>query len=255
MAGFISNLLGVGNNGTAVNPPPNAAAGPIPTAPAPAPVPGAPAPAPSPTPAPAPGSALDQFKDLWQNPTNAEGKPVVYTDPLAQPVLQFDPAKIQESAAKLNFTSGLAPELLTKALSGDVQAFADILNSVARAAVTGVTVNTGQVVNAALATQSQRLQEALPSHVKRVQLAQQPVDNPILEHPSVQPLMNALKQAEFNKNPSADPAEVHKKVSDYLVTFASTLVNNDPKTVQQAQQKAAGEMDWDAWADQGTSRQ
>ena len=90
----------------------------------------APAPAPAaptiPTPPAAPASPLDQYAALWQSATNADGKPIAPSaDPLGQPIFNFDPTKITESASRMDFTTGIPAETIQKALGGDAAAFAE----------------------------------------------------------------------------------------------------------------------------------
>lgn len=212
------------------------------------PPPPAPTAAPAPTPAPGPGSQLDSFTKLWQTPTDKDGKPIVHANPLATPVLNFDPAKIAESAAQLDFTGKIDPALAAKALAGDATALSAYVNAAVQAAVVGIVTSQGQVINGALNENNQRLLSTLPTQVKRVQLESQPVDNPILEHPSVAPLMHALKLSEFNKNPNARPEDVHATVVGYLKGLAQAMTEGDPAAVAAAAKEKAGEPDWLKWA-------
>lgn len=239
--GLFSNIFnpstGIAHNG----PQP---AGPTP-APAPAPV-AAPAPAPAPVAAPAdPVSQLDKFKDLWQTPTTADGKPApLPADPLRQPIFNLDPNKIVESTGKMDFLAGVPQENITKALSGDVAAFAEVLNSAVRQAVAGVTISNGQVLNQALVENNSRIANTMPQQIKKAQLLDMGSDDPVLSHPAIQPLVNSLKQMAFAKDPNANPAEVNATVVGLLRGLGTALTETSPEAVKARETQAKGEQDW-----------
>lgn len=194
-----------------------------------------------------PTSHLDQYAKLWDTPTNSDGSPVAVTaDPLKTPVFNFDPKAIQTSASKMDFTAGLAPDLATKALGGDAASLAELINGAVRNAVVGVTLSQGQLINQAVATNNERVTQALPRHIKSVQLMETPNENPVLDHPAVQPLFNALKQMAFAKDPNASPAAVAKEVSGYIAGLGAALFEQSPEqlAVKAAATKTAGTQDW-----------
>lgn len=195
-----------------------------------------------------PTSSLDQFQGLWQTPTTSDGKPVAAQVPdLNAPIFNFDPAKIQETASKMNFTGHIAPETISKALGGDVDAFSAAINSAVQAAVVGLTMSQGNLINQAVAANNQRVTQVLPTQIKHAQLMDLPEDNPVYSHPAVQPLVSSLKQMAFAKNPQASPAEIAKQVSDYLAGLGTALHATSPAAQQQASAAKAGESDWSSF--------
>lgn len=218
-------------------------------APAPAPAPAVPPPEPAPAAPANPTSPLDEFKKLWENPTTADGKPApLPVDPLASPLFTVDPAKITESAGKMDFLAGVSPENITKALSGDATAFADVINQAVRQAVIGVTVSNSTLVNNAIGANNQRVTAALPDHIKKQQLLGTPDENPIFNHPAAQPLVQSLKQIALTKNPNASVAEINQTISNFLTSFGKAVVETSPEGLKQQQQRKAGEgQDWNAY--------
>lgn len=193
-------------------------------------------------------SQLAEFANMWQTPVDADGKPIVHTDPLASPVVNFDLSKLTESSKRLDFVSKLDPELAAKALAGDASALASYVNSAIQTAVMGVTQMTGTMMNQAIDSNNARLNQTLPTQIKRVQLNQMDVDNPIFNDPAVAPLVQALKQTEFNKNPNANPADVQKKIIGYLTGLAKVVSDTAPEKVAASKATAAKEMDWVDWS-------
>lgn len=245
MAGFLSGIFNP-SSGTPVNGGPAPAALPAPAAP-PAPPAGNNAPpADPPAPPPGPTSSLDKYVAMWQNATTPDGKPVPQTgDPLAQPLFNFDAVKVQESANQMDFTAGINPETITKALSGDAAAFTEALNQGIRAAVVGMTMSNGQLINNAVVSNNQRITAQLPTHIKQHQLLDSsPDENPAFQHPAAQPLVQALKKMAFAKDPNAKVEDINKQISGFLSGFATALTEGDPANVKQQQQVAKGETDW-----------
>jgi hypothetical protein len=69
---------------------------------------------------------LDQFADVWKNaPVDPKNPP---KDPFADPLLTVDQKALNEAVAKMDFISGIAPELITKATTGDAAAFGTVVN-------------------------------------------------------------------------------------------------------------------------------
>lgn len=240
---FLSSIFNPasGTPGNGAAPLPNPALG---ATPAPQPTPN-PAPAPAPVVPPSPTSELDKFTAMWQNATTSDGKPLPpVVDPLTQPIFNFDPAKIQESASKMDFTTGIDPAVAQKALSGDVTALSDVINSAVRAAVVGMTLSNGRLINDAVVSNNQRVANSLPTHIRQTQLLDSTLDNPVFNHPAVQPLVTAMKQTEFQKNPNKPVAEIEAQVANYFKGLAIALQATDPANVSAAAKVKSGETDW-----------
>ncbi len=195
-----------------------------------------------------PASSLDNLPNIWQTPTTPDGKPVAPTvDPLTQPVFNFDPAKITETAGTMDFMANIAPENISKALSGDATAFADVINAAVRNAVVGVTVNSGNLINQALVTNNQRITNSLPTAIKQTQLMDMPTENPILDHPQVQPLVTALRKLAFSNNPTASAADINKQVASYITGLGAAVAETSPAAVEARATAKSKETDWSSF--------
>ena len=203
------------------------------------------APAPAATPAQQQSSSLDSLKAFWDTPKDAEGKPVAApVDPTASDIFNFDPAKVTESAGKLNFTANVDPEMVSRALGGDQQAFMDVINKATQNAFAAATLNTGKLINQGHATNNQRFSSTLPTHIRKVQLEQTETSNPILQHAAAQPLVAALKSMAFSKNPNANPADVTRQVEALMVGLGTAIADATPEGTQRKEAAKAGEADW-----------
>lgn len=215
-----------------------------PAAPAP------PAATPAPTAAPAPSSPLDAHKNFWDNPVDAEGKPITTVDPLATPVFTLDPAKISESAKALDFTKDLNPDLVAKVAAGGTEgtaALMELLNQVQQKSFVAAITSAGNMVNQGLLKQGQAVKSTLPTHIRTTQLADLPVENPALNHPAVQPLVTTLRQVAASKNPNGSPAEIAKQVDDLLAGMMQAMMEATPQATAKKEAAKAANPDWDAW--------
>lgn len=170
------------------------------------------------------GSQLDNFKDLFTIPTDATGKPIVHTDPLAGPLLSVNPEKLREAASKMNFTAGISPELLVKAMSGnDPQAFMEAINTAAQGAfLQAMQVNAGVVENA-FSKHTTRMEAALPDRIRNVQIGQAVPTHPALSHPAAAPMVAALKMQIAANNPTLSPDRVASMAENYVIAMASDI--------------------------------
>lgn len=240
---LFGNLFGNGSGGIAHS---GSGSAVIPAAPAPqqaaAPVA---APAPAADTAATQGSPLDSLTTIWDTAMDADGKPVAApADPTAADIFSFDPAKVNESAGKLNFTANVDPEMVTRALGGDQQAFMDVINKATQNAFAAATLNTGKLINQGHATNNQRFSSTLPTQIRKVQLEQTETTNPILQHAAAQPMVQALKTMLFAKNPNASPADVTRQVENWMVGLGTAIADATPESQQKQQAAKAGEQDW-----------
>lgn len=224
-----------GGGGLAVN---SSAPAPIASTPA-APAPAAPAP---------PSSPLDAFTPMWDTPVGADGKPLApVADPLATDIFNFDPAKVKEQAGGLDFVKDINPELLAQVTAGGPDAgpaLLELLNKVQQGAFAAATLSTGRLINQATQANNARVKSSLPAQINAATLSHMPTDNPVLSHPAVQPLISALRVAEFNKNPNANPADVAKRVNDYVIGISTAVTANAPAAVAARAEEAGKVQDW-----------
>lgn len=190
-------------------------------------------------------SPLDNLKAFWQNPMDADGKPIAQAaDPTAQTIYNFDPTKVSASAKSLDFTAGIDPALATKALGGDAAALMDLVNGAIQNSFAAMTLQTGKLINDGVSLNNTRVKEVLPKHIRAVQVDQATATNPVLSHPAMQPLFTTLKSFAASKNPNASPAEITQQVEGLLTGMAEAMQAASPAAQQAAQTAAAAEPDW-----------
>lgn len=171
----------------------------------------------------APGSPLDKFNDLFKVDTDTNGQPIVVTDPMAQPLVQLDPAKLREAASKMNFTQGVSQELLQKATSGDGVALLQLINASAQNAFIAGSMATGSVVDNAVRTNNDRFNTVLPDRVREVQIRQTAAKHPALNHQSAVPMVEMMKAQVAAKNPTLSPDKVAEIAENYFIAMADGI--------------------------------
>lgn len=209
---------------------------------------GNPANAPAPAPAPAPdpiNSQLDQLVGVWHTPTTADGKPVgPQPDPLAQQMFQFDPAKVQEGASKLDFTTGISPEKAAAALGGDIDAFKEVINQAVRTAFVGSTLNTGNLLNDGFARHGRNIDQALPGRIRNFQVSSSKSEDPILSHAAFAPMVSAMRGVIASKMPNASADEVTRATEEYFLQIGNVFATRKQKEEAKASGAAEEEVDW-----------
>lgn len=187
-------------------------------------------------------SPLDSFKDIWQTPTN--------TDPNADAPMfaNLDPAKLMESARKVDFTKTISPELIQKIQAGGAeasQAFMEALNHAVQTGYAQSALATTKIVEQALTKQQAKFDAQLPTMVKKFSANESLLsNNPLLQNPAIQPLVGALQEQLVRKNPNATSAEIQQQVNDYFAALGNSFAPK-PKEVKPSGGKQ--DEDWSAF--------
>jgi len=196
---------------------------------------------PDPTQNQTPASPLEAFKDIWQTPP---------TDPNSTAnqsmFANLDPAKLMESAKRVDFAKAVTPEILQKIQAGGPEASAalmEAMNTVAQMGYAQSALATTKIVEQALAKAQEQQNAQLPTLVKKLSTTEATLaNNPLLQNPAVRPMFEALQSQLLMKNPNASSAEIQQQVGDFFSALGSTFAPAAPQT---AQQKAARtEEDW-----------
>lgn len=190
-------------------------------------------------------SHLAELATLWKTPTDAQGKPIAPpADPLSQPLFNYKPEDVVKKVNTLDFTQGLNPELAQKALGGDPGALAEFVNGAVRAAFTGMTVNTANMLNDGFGRHNRALDEALPQRFRSLQVNTSESDDPILSSAAVQPMYAAMKAMIANQFPHKKPEEVKAATDAYFQGIGKAYTMTDEQKQQKVQQAKEGPEDW-----------
>lgn len=154
-------------------------------------------------------SPLEPFADLWKDDATSR--------PEKKSLLGIDTKKISENAKKLNYSQLVPPELSAKALSGDANAFNEILNTVGQAGFANSMSASVALIERGAEAMHARFLENLPAEVRKHIVSDASLAaNPKLNHPSVKPLLSAVQQQIQAKFPDATTQEVNKMATQYM---------------------------------------
>lgn len=189
---------------------------------------------------PAEVSPLDAFKELWNTPVTPN------PDPNAQPG-KIDPAKVLESARKVEFAKSIPPEIMATIAKGGPEAQIALMaamNHVSQNTYAQSAIATKSIVDQALARQAESFRAELPNLVRKMSANDSlRTESPLLNHPAVQPLIPALTEMFTRKNPNATSNEISSQVNDYFKSLGTVFAPPNPADVA-AQKVAAGVQDW-----------
>lgn len=189
-----------------------------------------------------PSNPLDDLTSLWQNDPNAAPN----VDPLSTPLFKTDPAAIQAAASKIDFLAQIPQDLMAKAMSGqDPAAFLQVLNGVAQRTLATATQLSTATQEQATQRNNERILNSLPARMKQHQLDSLIPDNPALQHPASQPLLQLVRSQLQMKNPEMSAQQLNKRAEEVLVGYASQIAGPSPTETAKSQ---AGGTDWDTWA-------
>lgn len=179
-------------------------------------------------------SPLDQFNTLWDTDPNA-------AKPAESMFANLDSKKVMETAAKVDFTKVVSPEILQKINAGGegaMQAMMEAMGKMSQMSFAQSTLATTKIVEQALKEQEAKFNSELPTHIKRQTVSNTLHDeNPALSHPAAQPILEAIKTQMTVKYKNATASEISAMAKDYLASFASAIspvkVNEDTSNAGQ----------------------
>ena len=159
-------------------------------------------------------SPLEQFSKLW------ETAPAAGTSPTFTPDFTFDPSKVGEAAAKLDFKKVIDPAQAKAALAGDMNAFMEVLNKVAQAGFGQAVTASGLMSQEAAKRTGAATEKALPEFMRRQAATSGVQENPFFTNPAVAPVMTTIQSQIAATYPNATAAELQKYTQEYFGQMA-----------------------------------
>jgi len=201
-------------------------------------------PNPAPTNGTADNSPLDAWKDVW----HTDPKATPPSDPWSQPILPSDPNKIREAAAKMDMMSGVSPELMAKVTAGnDPQSLIQLMNVVAQNTLAMSAQLSSASVERAGTVIRDRTNGTLKDQFRDFQLQSLPVENPVLNHPGAQGLLQMTRQQLKMKNPQWSAQQIQDEAVKYLTQFGSALTSSNAPQTPQLDAAGNAPQDWDSF--------
>lgn len=191
-----------------------------------------------------PVNPMDAYANLFTPKAQDPKAPKQPT--MADPILgTLDPVAFRQQVSTANFASNIPQEQMQKALSGDVQAFSDVINSAAREAFTAAAQLSHGLIEQGVRTGAERLNSGLDSRIRNFQVKSQNTNNEALNHPAVAPMLNAVKMQIASSNPNLSADQVQQQAEQYFSQMADVLVA--PKQAAQAAQKSPAGPDFSSY--------
>lgn len=182
-----------------------------------------------------PANPLDAYKKMFDNAANASGT--------AAPEFKLDPTVLSKVSSGMDFTKGVQPELVQKALAGDVASLMEVIKSVGqnsyRASIEHNTALTDSFINQRGAYEQQQLNSGVKQQLTQNELS----NTPNYSHPVIKQELNRIAAQYARANPDASPQDIAKAAQTYINELHTAM---NPATNQQGNntQGGAGEMDW-----------
>lgn len=174
-------------------------------------------------PAGGPINPLDTYVNYFtpKAPDPKAAKPLTMDDPILG---ALDPAAFKQTLSTANFTAGIAPEQVQKALGGDTQAFMDVINSATREAFAAAAQLSHGLVEQGVRTGAGRLAGSLDSRIRDYSIRSQNTSNEQLRHPAVVPVLNAVKAQIAMADPNLSPEQVQSRAEQYFSQMAEVVM-------------------------------
>lgn len=167
-----------------------------------------------------PSSPLDSFTDMFTIKNDGSAPP---KDPFSEPLFNLDPKKLGEATGKMEFTRGIDPALVQKALQGDAASFLGILNTVSRNAFTAALSTTVGMTERGFGSFKERYDNTLDGRFRDYQVNSMQSTNPALKHPAAAPVIAGIKQMIASQNPNMAPAEVQSQAEAYFLAMGKAM--------------------------------
>lgn len=193
-----------------------------------------------------PINPLDAYSNLFTPKAQDPKAPKQQT--MADPILgALDPVAFRQQVSTANFASNISQEQMQKALSGDTQAFSDVINSAAREAFSAAAQLSHGLIEQGVRTGAERMNNGLDSRIRNFQVKSQNTSNEALNHPAVAPMLNAVKMQIASSNPNLSADQVQQQAEQYFSQMADVLVA--PKQAASAAQSKPSGMDFSSYLD------
>jgi hypothetical protein len=204
-------------------------------------------------------SPLDGYADLWEPPKSKE-VPAQGNQPAAVVPGNKEPQvpAFLTRAKSLNFSRNIPQDLMAKAVGGDANALAAVIDHVGRQSAAAAFHYAESHFSSASGKLKEDITGSLPEQFKQFSLNNTPVRHPVLNKPGVKPMVEAIRAQLATKFPEATTEELQKNAEDYFIAFQKELGAHDEtvanaasaetdKLKQQQSAQANGAFDWDEY--------
>lgn len=167
------------------------------------------------------------------------------------PAFTLDPAQLSQLASGQDFTRGVAPELLTKANSGDSAAMMEVMQAMVRNAYQTGLMHTSRLTESFVGSREAHQLKALPSHVRGELTVSALSGTPNFSNPAVRKHLITVAKSLESEHPDASPEEIAALARQAVTEMAQAVNPNAAGNSGNAQgaNKSRQPVDWDNWFD------
>jgi hypothetical protein len=183
-----------------------------------------------------PINPLDAYKTMYENANK--------NSDLAAPSFKLDPKTLGDVSKSMDFTKGIDPALMEKALAGDAKSLLAVINASGQAAYSASLEHATALTETHLGQRAEYEGKLLNKGVKTQLTTDALSSAPNYDHPVVKAELNRVASMYSAANPDATPQQVAKAAQKHLQDLSAAL--SPPKTQDET---AAGEMDWSKYLD------
>lgn len=179
-----------------------------------------------------PANPLDVYSKMFDNAAS--------NSDIQAPSFKLDPKVVDDVAGKMNFTSNINQEQITKALAGDAEAFMAVIQATSQNAYKAAIQHNTSLTDSFINQRSEFEKKQVQQGVKE-QLTHQALSSaPNFDHPVVKQELNRIATQFARANPDASPVEVAEAAKRYVMDLSSALSPTSPANNSNQSQ----EMDW-----------
>lgn len=182
------------------------------------------------------GAPVDDWTKMWETAAKSgEGA----TTPAS--LFDIKPEQIQAASKNMNFAANLDQAIVQKALSGDIQAFMDVINQVGQSVYAQTSYSGMRLMDAGINKFGKNFSDVeLPKHFQSFTADHALRNaNPVFADKKYAPMLDTFKRALLAENPQAQPQEIQATAERFLksmlddagkVSASSGPSNNGPRT-------------------------
>lgn len=179
-----------------------------------------------------PVNPLDAYKKMYEDANKS-------TD-LVAPSFKIDPKVLGEVSASMDFTRGVQPELMEKALAGDTTALLGVIQAVGRSAYQASLEHGTALTETHLGQRGEYEGKRVDKGVRDQLTTNALSDAPNYSHPVVKAELNRVASMFAASNPDASPQQIAKAAQEHLQALSAALAPG----ATAAETSANAPMDW-----------
>lgn len=189
------------------------------------------------------GSPLDIYNPVPDN-NNQQGAPQGQQPPAqdqpAKSIFDTDIKGWENVTANVDLAAGIEPEKVQAALGGDANEFMNIIQQVARTAMTQAAYMSTRVAGQGVNNSIDSFGKTVPNLINDHQFSNMWQGDSVMNHQSAKPMVDALTAQFRQQHPQATMQEVQDQVKHYMQTFTGAMSGQQQAPTENTPDAGAG---------------